>query len=134
MLIYHIVTEAEFQDCFNGDVYIPPSLAECGFIHCALKSSVVPVANDFFAAEMGHLLLLEIDTDKLESEVKYESAAPVSGGGVVHLESAPVFPHVYGPINSGAIVGIALLEKSAQGYGWPNEFKSCDAARIDLRC
>lgn len=133
-MIYHVVPEPEFLDCFNGDIYVPPSLAECGFIHCALRSSVVPVANDLFTAETGHLLLLEIDTDKLESEVKYESAAPVSGSGVSHLESAVVFPHVYGPINSGAIVAIALLEKSAQGYGWPNEFKSCDAAQVDLWC
>ena len=131
MLIYHIVTAAEFQDCFNGDVYIPPALAECGFIHCALKSSVVPVANDFFAAETGHLLLLEIDTDKLDAKVRNESAAPVSGSGVSHLESALEFPHVYGPVNSGAIIGIALLAKSEQGYSWPNELRSFDGAWID---
>lgn len=123
-MIYHIVTEAEFLDCFNGDVYIPPSLAEWGFIHCALKPSVVPVANDFFAMVTENLLLLEIDPDRLEAQVKYESATPVSGGGVSHLESATVFPHIYGAINSSAIVGIAVLEKSAQGYSWPTEFKT----------
>lgn len=123
-MIYHIVTEAELQDCFNGDVYIPPSLAECGFVHCALKSSVVPVANDFFATVTDNILLLEIDPDKLDAQVMYESAAPVSGSGVSHLDSATVFPHIYGAINSGAIVGVALLEKSAQGYSWPNEFKT----------
>lgn len=117
-MIYHIVTEVEFLDCFNGDIYIPPSLAECGFVHCALKSSVVPVANDFFATVAGNLLVLEIDPDKLEVQLKYEAAAPVSGGGVSHLESATVFPHVYGAINSGAIVGIELLEKTSQGYSW----------------
>ena len=122
MMIYHIVTEAEFLDYFNGDVYIPPSLAECGFIHCALESSVVPVANDFFATVSGNLLVLEIDPDKLEVEVKYESAAPVENAGVSHLESAPVFPHIYGPVNSGAIAGIALMDKSASGYYWPVEF------------
>jgi len=122
-VIYHIVTEAEFLNCFNGDVYIPPSLAECGFIHCALKPSVVPVANDFFALVTENLLLLEIDPDKLEAQLKYESAAPVSGSGVSHLKGATVFPHIYGTINSGAIVGTALLEKSANGYSWPVEVK-----------
>jgi uncharacterized protein (DUF952 family) len=122
-MIYHIVTETEFLDCFNGDVYIPPSLAECGFIHCALKPSVLPVANDFFAAVTGNLLVLKVDPDKLEVQVKYESAAPVENTGVTHLESATVFPHIYGAINSGAIVGIALLKKSANGYSWPVEVK-----------
>jgi len=125
-MIYHIVIEAEFLDCFNGDVYIPPSLSECGFVHCALESSVVPVANDFFAMVSGNLLVLEIDPGKLDTRVKYESAAPVSGCGESHLESATVFPHIYGTINSEAIVGIALLEKSQQGYNWPAGFKSFD--------
>jgi uncharacterized protein (DUF952 family) len=128
-MIYHLVTEAEFLDCFNGDIYIPPSLAECGFIHCALESSVVPVANDFFATVTGHLLVLEIDPDKLDTQVKYESAAPAASGGVSHLESASVFPHVYGPVNSGTIVGVALMEKSASGYNWPVEFSPRDVSR-----
>lgn len=122
-MIYHVVTEAEFLDCFNGDVYIPPSVAECGFIHCAFARSVVPVANDFFASVTDKVLVLEIDPDKLEAEVKYESAEPVSGGGVSHLENVTVFPHVYGAITSGAIVGIALLEKSARGFSGPAGFK-----------
>lgn len=125
-MIYHVVPEPEFLDCFNGDIYIPPSLAECGFIHCALKSSVVPVANDFFTTVTDKLLVLEIDPDKLEPQVKYEPAAPAENGGVSHLESAMVFPHIYGALNSGAIVGIAPLEKSAQGYNWPIGFESCD--------
>lgn len=120
-MIYHIVPEPEFLDCFNGDVYIPPSLAECGFVHCALRESVVPVANDFFATLTDKLLLLEIDPARLDAEVKYESAAPVDDGGTSHLDSAAVFPHIYGPVNSAAIVASAVLNKTSKGYRWPSD-------------
>lgn len=120
-MIYHIVTEAEFLDCFNGDVYIPPSLAECGFVHCALQASVLPVANDFFAAVTEKLLVLLIDPHALDAEVKYEPATPIENGGVSHLDSAIQFPHIYGPVNSGAIVGADTLKKTAHGYHWPND-------------
>ena len=120
-MIYHLVPEAEFLDCFNGDVYLPPSLAECGFVHCALRESVVPVANDFFATIHDKLLLLEIDPLRLDAEVKYEPAAPGDGGGSSHLDSAAVFPHIYGPLNSAAIVGGAVLIKTVGGYRWPGD-------------
>jgi uncharacterized protein (DUF952 family) len=118
-MIYHIVPEPEFLDCFNGDVYIPPSLAACGFVHCALHASVIPVANDFFAGVTDELLVLSIDPKMLDVAVKYEPAAAIENGGVSHLDSATEFPHIYGPVNSRAISCVVSLQKTKQGYRWP---------------
>ncbi len=120
-MIYHLVPEPEFLDCFNGDVYIPPSLAACGFVHCALHASVIPVANDFFAEVTDKLLVLLIDPKMLDVAVKYEPAAPIESGGVLHLGSATEFPHIYGPINSSAILGVGTLQKKADGFAWPGD-------------
>lgn len=120
-MIYHIVPEPEFLDCFNGDVYIPPSLAACGFVHCAAQASVIPVANDFFTGVKDKLLVLLIDPEMLDAEVKYEPAAPIDSGGASHLGSATEFPHIYGPINSGAILGVSTLQHTAEGFGWPSD-------------
>jgi len=120
-MIYHIVPEPEFLDCFNGDVYIPPSLAACGFVHCARQASVIPVANDFFAAVTDKLLVLLIDPKMLDAEVKYEPAAPVENSGDSHLGSATEFPHIYGPVNSSAILGVTTLQNTPQGFSWPND-------------
>lgn len=120
-MIYHIVPEPEFLDCFNGDVYIPPSLAVSGFVHCAPQAAVIPVANDFFAAVTDKLLVLLIDPKMLDAEVRYEPAAPVGNGGASHLGSATEFPHIYGPVNSSAILGVTTLQSTTEGFSWPSD-------------
>jgi len=119
-MIFHIVIESDFHTHFNGDAYSPLSLAEEGFVHCAFKDSVVPVANDYFASASERLLVLEIEPEKLNTEVRYESPAPIAGGGSTHLESGRQFPHIYGPVNNNAIVGIGVLRKSPEGYKRPS--------------
>lgn len=123
MMIYHIAIEPGFRNHFDDELYTPSCLSESGFIHCALRSSVIPVANDFFAETTEKLLVLKIDPQKLESALRYEAAEPITGSGTSHLDSASEFPHIYGPVNSSAIIGIATLQKSAEGYKWPAEFK-----------
>jgi uncharacterized protein (DUF952 family) len=88
---------------------------------------VVPVSNDYYAEVAERLLLLEIDPVKLSSQVRFEVAAPIAGGGTAHLESAPLFPHVYGPIDLSAIVGVGVLGRTADSYAWPDSFGPLDS-------
>ena len=96
-------------------------------MHCSQQSSVIPVANDYYAEVSERLLLLEIDPARLTQVVRYEAAAPIAGGGTAHLDSAPEFPHVYGPIDWVAISGIGVLGRGANGYTWPTAFDSLDS-------
>jgi uncharacterized protein (DUF952 family) len=121
-VIYHLVVEEDLPVCCDGQVYRPRSLAVDGFIHCSVESSVTPVANDYFRDAPGRLLLLRIDPSKLSAETRYERAAPPPGADLTHLDSAPAFPHVYGPIELGAVEGVGVLTKTASGYAWPEEF------------
>jgi uncharacterized protein (DUF952 family) len=127
-VIYHIVGEAEFRAACDGAVYRPASLAVDGFVHCSLEPSVIPVANDYYRDAEGPLLLLQIDPWGLTAETRYEQAAPPPGADITHLDSSPVFPHVYGPIDLGAIDGVGVLMKTADGYAWPEEFFPIDVA------
>ncbi len=120
-MIYHIVTAADLRAHLKGNHYHPPSLADHGFVHCALKPSVTAVADDYFSATTEPLLVLEIDTGSLTSEVRHEEAAPLAGGGTSHLVDAPLFPHVYGPIDRQAISGVGVLRKTQDGSSWPGE-------------
>jgi uncharacterized protein (DUF952 family) len=126
-MIYHIVIESDFRAQLDDLVYLPSGLHDDGFVHCALKPSVVPVANDYYAGAPGRLLLLEIDPARLASETRYEAAAPTAGGGASHLASASQFPHVYGPINKVAITGVGVLGRTADGYEWPRAFMPLDS-------
>ena len=127
IMIYHLVTEREFRAGILETVYRPSGLAEDRFVHCALEPSVIPVANDHLAEVTEPVLLLAIDPEKLSSETRYESAAPIEGGGRSHLSSATVFPHVYGPIDCSAITGVGVLRRSGDGYAWPEEFVELNA-------
>ncbi len=126
-MIYHIVIETDFRAEFDGRVYSPSGLREAGFVHCAFKPSVVPVANDYYAGATGRVLVLGIDPTRLTSESRYEAAAPIVGGGSSHLESASQFPHVYGPIDRAAITGVGVLGRTAGGFEWPGGFVPLDS-------
>ena len=130
-MIYHIVTESDLRACLSGDTYIPSSLKDYGFIHCAPQASVIAVANDYFfeafAEATEPVLLLKIDPERLISEVRYEAAAPSAGAGTSHLVDAALFPHVYGPIHTQAITRVGVLGVMADGYHWPGEFEALDA-------
>ena len=118
-MIYHIVTASDLRAHVSGDAYTPASLKDYGFVHCALQASVIAVANDYFTAAAEPVLLLEIDPERLISEVRYEAAAPIAGGGTAHLVPAALFPHVYGPLNTQAITRVGALAVLPDGYNWP---------------
>jgi uncharacterized protein (DUF952 family) len=126
-MIYHIVIESDFRAQLKGPVYYPLGLHEHGFVHCAFETSVIPVANDYYAGAPGRVLLLEIDPARLASETRCEAAAPIAGGGSSHLASASQFPHVYGPIDREAITGVGVLGRTVGGYEWPRGFMPLDS-------
>jgi uncharacterized protein (DUF952 family) len=130
-MIYHIVTESDLRANVRGDVYTPASLKDFGFVHCALQASVIAVANDYFGGAAEPVLLLEIDPERLASEVRYEAAAPIAGAGTAHLVDAALFPHVYGPIHTQAIARVGVLGVMADGYHWPGEFEALEAFLAD---
>jgi uncharacterized protein (DUF952 family) len=123
-MIYHIVTEKVYRSQNDGNKYLPLNYDENGFVHCALETSVLPVANDYYLNVEEKLLLLRIEPLKLKSQTKYEPAVLEKGVGTFHMTSSPVFPHVYGPIDNSAIDGIGVLVKGKKGYIWPKEFIS----------
>lgn len=81
------------------------SLAEVGFIHCSYPHQVARVAN-FVYADLTELVLLQIDPERLEAEVRLEPAAE---------NSSEMFPHIYGPLPVSAVVGETPWHRDADG-------------------
>ncbi len=102
-LLFHITTKAcwEAADTF----YVHPSLEKEGFIHCSRDFQVIPTANRLFTAQREALLVLAIDPQRVLHEVRYERAPDVP----------ELFPHIYGVIPTGAVVGIVPLRRDEQG-------------------
>ncbi len=100
--IYHLVSRSTWNSLGPGP-YQSDSLETEGFIHCSNEDQVAQVANRFYA-DSGELLVLCIDTDRLEHPVRDELAG-----------TDERFPHIYGPINREAVVEVRPMERDTSG-------------------
>ena len=94
--IFHIGTKTEWELARRSGSYVNDSLAEEGFIHCSRIEQIPEVAARFFRG-IPELVLLEIDSEKLACELRWE------------LVDGQLFPHIYGPVNLDAIRAVQDL-------------------------
>ena len=76
--------------------FAPASLTSEGFIHACLAHQVEYVVQRFYSA-VPNITLLIIEPKLVTAEIKYESASASEYGD---------FPHIYGPLNTDAIVKV----------------------------
>ena len=102
-VIFHITTRAAFAK--DKAYYSPPAFQTEGFVHCSTVDQVIRVADARFRGQTG-LVLLCLDTDKVNAQIRYEN---LEGG-------QELFPHIYGEINTDAVVLVAEFEPGVDGY------------------
>jgi uncharacterized protein (DUF952 family) len=98
MNIYHIVLPEVWEKFKNEKFYEAESLETEGFIHCSFREQIEAVLKRYYTGA-DKVLLLEIAPEKLVSKLVNE---PSTGG--------EIYPHIYGKINTDAIVGIEEKE------------------------
>lgn len=104
-VILHIIEHEAWSQAQRQGVYTPSSLQDEGFIHCSTPQLVVEVANFMFKGRSG-LLLLCIDTAKVQAQIRYEQA-----GG----QERWIFPHIYGALNLDAVVNTVESAPESDG-------------------
>ena len=92
-MIYHIVTQTDWQFALENGYYETASLATEGFIHTSKENQIKGVLERYYKNQTD-LILLHIDEDKLIPQLKYEKASSVE----------EVFPHIYGRLNLDAVI------------------------------
>ena len=97
-MIYHVVTETNWQNALKQGFYEAESLADEGFIHTSKAEQVAGVLNRYYK-DQSNLLLLHIDEEKLTAPLKYELAPSVN----------EEFPHIYGRLNIDAVIKVENL-------------------------
>ena len=97
-MIYHIVSDINWQTAVRQGYYEAASLLTEGFIHTSKKEQVAAVLERYYQQQTG-LLLLHIDETKLTAPLKYEWAPSVNED----------FPHIYGRLNMEAVVNVEEL-------------------------
>ena len=108
MRIFHIATAADWSAAQRSGTYTTSTrgvtLEQEGFIHASRRDQVAGVWKAFYADAGEPLVLLTIDTDKLTSRWQED---PVANGG--HRDT---YPHIYGPINTSAVVRAQPLDST----------------------
>ena len=96
MRIFHIATLADWKEAQASGIYAVSTLGRTleqeGYIHAARHDQVPAVRDRHYADVTEPLVVLEVDTDLLEADVRDEQVGD------------EVFPHVYGPIPATAVV------------------------------
>jgi uncharacterized protein (DUF952 family) len=97
-IIYHIATRSDWDHAKQTGFYEHPSLKEEGFIHCSEEQQVAGVLERYFQGKTD-LVKLVIDTQKLKSRYVHEWSP----------STLDTYPHVYGTINTDAVIDVISL-------------------------
>ena len=104
--IFHISTAADFAAARASGAHCAPSLASEGFIHLSQAHQVQAVLQAFYPGRTD-LVLMVVDPTLLTAPLRYEAPASLGKpGGLAAFEREQLFPHLYGPLNGDAIVGV----------------------------
>ncbi|GAB4115311.1 MAG: DUF952 domain-containing protein [Roseiflexaceae bacterium] len=105
--IYHLAPAARWQAWPSDRPYLPAEYEQDGFIHCTAGDALMlRVANHFYRQVVGAFVILVIDTELLTAELRWEQPSDTL---------APLFPHIYGPINHAAIMTVRAIRRGDDG-------------------
>lgn len=100
---YHLVPAPVWETRGDAATYLPEAWEQDGFIHTTNGlDPLLEVANMFYAGDARRYMVLVLDTTKLASELRYD-------------DEARVYPHIYGPLNTDAVIGTLSVERDAEG-------------------
>jgi uncharacterized protein (DUF952 family) len=98
-LIFHFAEKEALKLYQKRGEYSPPSLELEGFIHCSTGGQLNDTAKRLLG-NRGELWLFIIDPKRVEPVIKHEK----------NEELQQVFPHIYGPLNTDAVLDKILIE------------------------
>lgn len=106
-LTYHATPKEHWEASEPSQPYLPPDFDAGGFIHCTDSAdALTSVLTAYYKDEPGDWVVLSIDKDRVSSPIRYE-------------DPDNTFPHIYGPLNRDAIVGVRHIPRDADGRFLP---------------
>ena len=110
-MILHLIPASTWEALGDADLYGPDSLEAEGFIHCSGDDDVMLDVANWGYRDVGDVLVLSIDEHDVDAEVRWEPPSPLPDD----WDGVLMFPHIYGPLNLDAVVGIRRLVRDAAG-------------------
>lgn len=106
-VLMHLCSTEEWTRAQACGELRPQSLADAGFVHLSTPEQVHLPANRLYRGRTD-LVLLHIDPARLASPVRWEP-------GVATDPHAMLFPHLYGPLPIGAVIGVTSYRPGLDG-------------------
>ncbi len=104
--IYHVARAEDWALAEKAGHYAPASLADEGFIHASNADQLERLKySDLFTTDINWMVLT-IDPLNVLPEIRYELGAAPPG---VSNPADELFPHIYGPLNTDAVVEVNPL-------------------------
>lgn len=102
-ITYHLSPVEVWARQQDAATYTPEAYAQDGFIHCTDGlDNLLNVRNMFYTGDSRDFCVLVLKTDAITSEIRYE-------------DPEHVFPHIYGPLNTNAVVGFLRVIRGEDG-------------------
>ena len=104
--IYHVCSRSVAVAALEAGEYRAPSLATEGFIHLSQAHQVCGVLERYYVGQTD-LVVLVVDPARLREPLRFEppSSLPRSTGAAAP-ERSELFPHLYGALNSDAVIDV----------------------------
>ncbi len=102
-ITYHLSPVEVWASQENEPRYLPEAYDQDGFIHCTDGlDNLLNVGNMFYTGDARDFCVLVLDSANIESEIRYE-------------DPEEIFPHIYGPLNTDAVVGYLRVIRGENG-------------------
>ncbi|SDQ09031.1 cupin domain-containing protein [Actinopolyspora saharensis] len=127
--LFHLLPLREYRAESTSPI-TADSLEHEGFVHCSPDpETTLAVANGMYRSAREQLVLLELDAAELSSPVRWEAPTPHPPEGV---DPQTPFPHVYGPLDRAAVLGVRYARRDVHGEFVAFETRPATARHLDL--
>ena len=100
---YHLTPHDVWERQWPLDDYLPEAFDRDGFIHATNGLALLlAVANASYVGDPRPYLVLVVEVARIRSEVRYD-------------DPDKVYPHIYGPLNVDAVVGLIRVLRESDG-------------------
>ena len=100
MVVIINMEKSYYEKIKDRSIFGESLICDEGFIHACFKEQFHLIVPRFKGNE-GNYIVMEIDTDKLISEVRLEFSSSLQQN----------FPHIYGKINKEAVIKVKSLDE-----------------------
>ena len=103
-MILHCMKKTTWEERKNKEYWGQRNIDAEGFLHCSTVEYFWRVAPNFDGAT-DELVLVCIDEERLESEVRYEDGD----------NCGRTYPHIYGLVNNSAVIKVLPFLRDEEG-------------------